>query len=62
LFKNRVLKRLFGSKRNEVIGQWRKLRNEELHDLYSSLSIIRIIKGGEMYGACSTTGEKKNAH
>jgi hypothetical protein len=41
---NRVLKRIFGPKRDEVTGKWRKLHNEELHDLYSLPSIIRIIK------------------
>jgi hypothetical protein len=44
VFENRVLRRKFGSKRDEVTGEWRKLHNKELHDLYSSLSIIRIIK------------------
>jgi hypothetical protein len=44
VFENRVLRRIFGPKRDEVTGEWRKLRNEELRDLYSSLSIIRIIK------------------
>jgi hypothetical protein len=39
-----VLRRIFGPKRDEVTGEWRKLHNEELHDLYSSPSIIRIIK------------------
>jgi hypothetical protein len=41
VFENKVLRRIFGSKRDEVIGEWRKLRNEELHILYSSLNIIR---------------------
>jgi hypothetical protein len=45
MFENRVL-RIFGSKRDEVKGEWRKFHNEELHDLYSSPSIIRIIRGG----------------
>jgi hypothetical protein len=44
VFENRVLRRLFGPKRDEVTGEWRKLYNEELRDLYSSPSIIRIIK------------------
>jgi hypothetical protein len=44
VFENRVLGRIFGLKRDEVTGEWRKLHNEELHDLYSSPSIIRIIK------------------
>jgi hypothetical protein len=39
-----VLRRIFGPKRDEVTGEWRKLHNEELHDLYSSPSIIRIMK------------------
>jgi hypothetical protein len=46
VFENRVLRRIFGSKRDEMTGEWRKLHNKELHDLYSSPSIItrRIIK------------------
>jgi hypothetical protein len=43
-----VLRRIFGSKRDQVTGEWRKLHNEELHDLYSSSSIIRIIKARRM--------------
>jgi hypothetical protein len=48
MFENRVLMRIFGPKRDEVTGEWRKLRNEELRDLYSSSSIIRIIKSERM--------------
>jgi hypothetical protein len=44
VFENRVLRRIFGPKRDEVTGGFRKLHNEELHSLYSSLSIIRMIK------------------
>jgi hypothetical protein len=44
VFENRVLRRLFGPKRDEVMGGWRKLHNEELCDLYSSPSKIRMIK------------------
>jgi hypothetical protein len=44
VFENRVLRRIFGPKRDEVTGEWRKLHNDELRDLYSSPSIIRIIK------------------
>jgi hypothetical protein len=44
VFENTVLRRIFGSKMGEVTGEWRKLHNEELRDLYSSQSIIRIIK------------------
>jgi hypothetical protein len=47
VFENRVLRRIFGPKRDEVTGEWRKLRNEELHDLYSSPS-IRIMKARRM--------------
>jgi hypothetical protein len=44
VFENRVLRRILGLKRDGVTGGWRKLHNEELHDLYSSPSIITIIK------------------
>jgi hypothetical protein len=46
--KNRVLRRIFGPKRDEVTGGWRKLHNEELHNLYSSPSIITMIKSRRM--------------
>jgi hypothetical protein len=48
LFKNRVLRRIFGPKRDGVTGEWRKLHNEELHVLYSSQNIIRQIKSRRM--------------
>jgi hypothetical protein len=48
VFENRVLRRIFGLKRDEVTGEWRKLHNKELRDLYSSPSIIRIIKSRRM--------------
>jgi hypothetical protein len=48
VFENRVLKRILGPKRDEMTGEWRKLHNEELRDLYSSPSIIRIIKSRGM--------------
>jgi hypothetical protein len=44
VFENRVLRRIFGPKRDVVTGGWRKLYNEELHNLYSSPSIIRIVR------------------
>jgi hypothetical protein len=43
VFENRVLRRIFGPKRDEVTGVWRRLHNEELNDLYSSPKIIRVI-------------------
>jgi hypothetical protein len=48
MVENRVLRRIFGPKRDEVTGEWRKLYNEELRDLYSSPNIIRIIKSRSM--------------
>jgi hypothetical protein len=44
VFENRVLARIFGPKRDEMRGEWRKLHNEELNDWYSSVNIIRVIK------------------
>jgi hypothetical protein len=48
MFENRVLRRIFGPKRDEVMGDWRKLHNEELHNLYSSPCVIRMIKSRRM--------------
>jgi hypothetical protein len=48
VFENKVLRRIFEPKRNEMTGEWRKLHNEELHDLYFSPSIIRIMKWRRM--------------
>jgi hypothetical protein len=48
VFENRVFRRLFGPKRDEETGGWRKLHNEELHNLYSSPNIIRMIKSQKM--------------
>jgi hypothetical protein len=48
VFENRVLRRIFGPKRDEVTGEWRKLHNEVLYDLYFPPSIIRIIKSRRM--------------
>jgi hypothetical protein len=63
VFENRVLRRIFGPKRDEVMGAWRKLHRKELHDLYSSPSIIRIIKSRRMRwaGHVARIGEKRNA-
>jgi hypothetical protein len=59
-----VLKRIFGSNRDEVIRGWRKLHNEELHGLYSSPSIIRVIKARRMkwVGHVARTGEARGAY
>jgi hypothetical protein len=59
-----VLRRIFGPKRDEVTGEWRKLHNEELRDLYSSPSIIRINKSRRMRwtGHVARLGEKRNAY
>jgi hypothetical protein len=51
VFENRVLRRIFGPKRDEVVGGWRKLHNEELRGLYSSPSINRILKSRGMWWA-----------
>jgi hypothetical protein len=48
VFKNRMLRQIFGSKRDETVGGWRKLHNEDLHNLYSSLNIITLIKSSKM--------------
>jgi hypothetical protein len=48
VYENRVLRRLFGPKRDEVTGEWRKLYNEELNDLYSSPSILQVITSRRM--------------
>ena len=48
VFENRVLRRIFGPKRDEVTGEWRTLHNEELNDLYCSSNIVRVIKSSRM--------------
>ena len=62
MFENRVLRRIFGTKRDGVTGEWRKLHNEELNDLYSSPNIVRVIKleKNEMGGACGTYGGRES--
>jgi hypothetical protein len=63
VFENRVLRRIFGPKRDEVTGGWRNLHNEELRDLYSSPSIIRLIKSRRMIWTGHVARmEKRNAY
>jgi hypothetical protein len=61
VFENKVLRRIFGPERDRVTGGWRKLHNKELHNLYSSPSIIRIIKSRRMRsgGTCGTNGREE---
>jgi transcription termination factor 2 len=64
VFENRVLRRIFGPKRDDVTGDWRKLHNEELHNLYSLPNIIRMIKSRRMRwaGHVARMGETRNAY
>jgi hypothetical protein len=64
VFENRVLRRIFEPKRDEVTGGWRKLHNEELHGLYSSPSIVRVIKARRMrwVGHVACIGEVRGAY
>jgi hypothetical protein len=64
VFENRVVRRIFGPKRDEVPRGWRKLHNEEPRDLYSSPSIIRMIKSRWMrwVGHVARMEEKRNVH
>jgi hypothetical protein len=64
MFENRVLRRIFGSKRNEVTGEWRKLHIEELHNLYSSPDIIRQVKSRRMRwaGHVARMGEERKVY
>ena len=64
MFENRVLRRVCGPKRDEVTGEWRKLHNEELSDLYSLPSIVRVVKSGRMRwaGHMARTAEGRGVH
>jgi hypothetical protein len=63
VFENRVLRRIFGPKRDEVTGEWRRLHNEELNDLYSSPNIFRVIESRRMRwaGLLARMEEKRGA-
>jgi hypothetical protein len=64
VFENRVLRRIFGPKRDVVTGEWRKLHNEELHNLYSSPDIIRQVKSRRMRwaGHVARMGEERKVY
>jgi hypothetical protein len=64
VFESRLLRRIFGPKRDDVTGGWRELHNEEHHNLYSSPSIIRLIKSrrSRCIGHVARMGEKRNAY
>jgi hypothetical protein len=63
VFENMVLRRIFGPRRNEVTGKWRKLHNEDLNDFYSSPNIVRVIKSRRMRwaGHVARMGEERGA-
>jgi len=64
VFKNRVLRKVFGPNRDEVTGEWRKLHKEELNDLYSLPSIVRVVKSRRMRwaGNVARMGEDRGVH
>jgi hypothetical protein len=64
VFKNSVLRRIFGPKRDEVTGEWRRLHNKELYALYSSPNIIRVIKSRRLRwaGHVARMGERRGAY
>jgi hypothetical protein len=63
-FENRMLRTIFGPRRHKLTGEWRRLHNEELYNLYCSINCIRVIKlkKNDMGGECSTYGERTRAY
>jgi hypothetical protein len=64
MFENRVLRRVFGAKRDKVTGEWRKLHNEELNDLYSLPNIVQVVKSRRIRwaGHVACMGEERGVH
>ena len=64
VFENRMLRRIFGPKRDEVTGEWRKLHNEELNDLYCSHNIVRVLKSRRIRwaGHVARIGERRDVY
>jgi hypothetical protein len=61
VFENRELRRIFGPKKEEVVGGWRRPHNEELHNLYTSSNVIRMIKLRILAGHVARMGDMRNA-
>jgi hypothetical protein len=64
MFENRVQRKIFGSKREETVGGWRRVHNEELHNFYASPNVIRLIKSRKMrwMGHVACLGQMRNSY